>query len=305
MSNILIIKHGSLGDIVQISGVLKDIRSQFIQDHVTILTTSLYSSIFKKCPYIDEVIIDERKPRWNLVYLLNLKKKIKRQKFSRVIDLQNSSRTEFYRKYLFSIKDWSSTKTILNQNEKKKDFDKNGVLERFKIQLERSQIATSNFFNPDFSWAVDTNFDPLILKPYIFISPFSSNKLKHKRWPYYSQLINLLKKEYPNYEIVIAPGPSEIDNAKQLNAKVILDGMRATNFSQLAKVIKESAYVISNDTGPAHMAAHLGCKGLVLFGSHTTPKKVSIQTNRFFAYQVKDLNNLPAELVLKEIKKSF
>ena len=26
MSNILIIKHGSLGDIVQISGVLKDIR---------------------------------------------------------------------------------------------------------------------------------------------------------------------------------------------------------------------------------------------------------------------------------------
>ena len=145
----------------------------------------------------------------------------------------------------------------------------------------------------------------MILKPYIFISPFSSSKLKHKRWPYYSQLINLLKKEYPNYEIVIAPGPSEIDNAKQLNAKVILDGMRATNFSQLAKVIKESAYVISNDTGPAHMAAHLGCKGLVLFGSHTTAKKVSIQTNQFFAYQVKNLNHLSAELVLKEIKKSF
>ena len=120
MSNILIIKHGSLGDIVQISGVLKDIRSQFVKDHVTILTTPLYSTLFKKCPYIDEVIIDERKSRWNLVYLSNLKKKIKKQKFSRVIDLQNSSRTEFYRKYLFSIKDWSSTKTILNQNEKKK-----------------------------------------------------------------------------------------------------------------------------------------------------------------------------------------
>ena len=31
MSNILIIKRGSLGDIVQISGVLRDIRENFLQ----------------------------------------------------------------------------------------------------------------------------------------------------------------------------------------------------------------------------------------------------------------------------------
>ena len=30
MSNILIIKHGSLGDIVQISGILKDIRENHL-----------------------------------------------------------------------------------------------------------------------------------------------------------------------------------------------------------------------------------------------------------------------------------
>ena len=35
MSNILIIKHGSLGDIVQISGVLNDIREKHINDKIT------------------------------------------------------------------------------------------------------------------------------------------------------------------------------------------------------------------------------------------------------------------------------
>ena len=46
---------------------------------------------------------------------------------------------------------------------------------------------------------------------------------------------------------------------------------------KLAALIKKSHFVIANDTGPAHMAAHLGVKGIVLFGPHTTPKKVSIE----------------------------
>jgi len=42
MSNILIIKHGSLGDIVQISGVLKDIRENHPDNKILILTTLPY-----------------------------------------------------------------------------------------------------------------------------------------------------------------------------------------------------------------------------------------------------------------------
>ena len=55
MSNILIIKHGSLGDIAQISGAIQDIKENHSSDKVIILTTSLYEELFHKCPYIDEV----------------------------------------------------------------------------------------------------------------------------------------------------------------------------------------------------------------------------------------------------------
>ena len=103
MSNILIIKHGSLGDIVQISGVLKDIREKHRGDKIFILTTSPYEKLLTKCPFVDEVLIDKRLPRWNIFYLLGLRKKINNFKFFIAYDLQNSSRTLFYEKYLFNI----------------------------------------------------------------------------------------------------------------------------------------------------------------------------------------------------------
>ena len=302
MSNILIIKHGSLGDIVQISGVLQDIRNDCKNDKIYILTTKPYQTLFEKCPHIDEVLVDTRRPRWNFFYLYNLISTIRKYSFSRVIDLQNSLRTEFYRKYLFGIFNWSSSYTILKSDETKEQFDEDGVLERFEVQLQRSSIKTTHTLTPDFSWAVDKNFSFNINKPYVFISPFSSNKLLNKRWPYYRNLVDLIKKEYPELEIVVAPGPGELDQAKELGASVILSDGKPTNFSQLAKVIQGAKLVIANDTGPAHMAAHLGCEGVVLFGSHTSPQKVSIETKKFKAIVSKNLNDLSAKTVFEKIR---
>ena len=77
MSNILIIKHGSLGDIVQISGALRDLKEAHSNDKIFILTTSPYAELLSICPFVNKVLIDRRLPRWNLFYLFKLKKMIK------------------------------------------------------------------------------------------------------------------------------------------------------------------------------------------------------------------------------------
>ena len=122
MSNILIIKHGSLGDIVQISGVLKDIRETYNDKKIFLLTTLPYVEVLSRCPYLDGVLLDRRLPRWNIYYLLKLKKMLDKYNFSHVYDLQNSSRTSFYRKYLLRFPNWSSTETTLKKDQKKKGF---------------------------------------------------------------------------------------------------------------------------------------------------------------------------------------
>ena len=70
----------------------------------------------------------------------------------------------------------------------------------------------------------------------------------------------------------------------------------------LISLISKAKFIIANDTGPAHIASHLNKKGIVLFGSHTTAKKVSIENSNFKAISVENLANLNVETVLKELK---
>jgi len=305
MSNILIIKHGSLGDIVQISGVLRDIRESHLDKKIFILTTIPYVELLSACPYLDGVLVDKRLPRWNFLYLMKLKKMLKKFNFSHVYDLQNSSRTSFYRKLLLKIPNWSSTETILKNGESKKDFDKESVLNRFKIQLDNSKIKTKYSLKPDFSWAsinVDNIVNKYFGKKFVIIFPFCSPQLSHKKWPYYNDLIKIIKSKHKNFEIASAPGPNEINEAKTINSVLITNNNKVLNIMELAGLIYKSSYVISNDTGPAHMAAHLGKSGVVFFGYHTTAQKVSIETDNFKPISVKDLNKLDAEQVYLKIK---
>ena len=306
MSNILIIKHGSLGDLIQANGAMKDIKQSFPNDKVLLLTTPPYANFMSYCPYINGVLIDKRLSRWNIFYLLKLKKTLERFSFTKVFDLQNSSRTKFYRKIFFKNIDWSSTETSLEQGQKKSDFDEEPVLKRMKIQLEKSGISTNFTGNPDLNWAiknVKSLMNQYIDGNYIAIFPFCSSKHKNKLWPYFSKLIKELKNVYgKKYNLVIAPGPNEIDMAKKLNANVILNKESPLNLMELVGFIKGASYVISNDTGPAHICAHLNKKGLVLFGSHTSAKKVSLQGENFKSIEVKQLKDLEVSTVVEKIK---
>ena len=308
MSNILIIKLGSLGDISQISGVLKDIKETYNDKKIFILTTLPYVELLSKCPYINGVLIDKRLPRWNILYLIKLKKLLSKFDFSYVYDLQNSPRTSFYRRFLLNIANWSSTETILKKGEKKEDFDNESVLERFKIQLEHSNVKTNNTLKPDFSWAAD-NVDKIVNKyfgnKFVLLFPFCSPNLQHKKWPYFNDLIKIIKTKHPNIEIAIAPGPNEMEDAKKIKAISITNQDKILNIMELARLVKKASYVIANDTGPAHMAAHLGKKGTVLFGHHTSAKKVSIETDKFKAITAEKLTDLTAEKVYLEIKEKL
>ena len=81
MSNILIIKHGSLGDIAQASGVIQDISENHKDDDVFILTTKPYLDLFRKNPYIKEPILDKRLSRFNPFYLYSLMRDLKKYNF--------------------------------------------------------------------------------------------------------------------------------------------------------------------------------------------------------------------------------
>ena len=159
--------------------------------------------------------------------------------------------------------------------------------------------------NLDLSWAVQ-DITRLVKQyangEYILLLPFCSKKHPQKKWPYFKELTSSLKLVLKNkYPILVAPGPDEIDEANSLNAKVVLENNKTVDIKTLISLIYNAKYIIANDTGPAHIASHLDKQGIVLFGSHTTAKKVSIENFNFKAISTKELKNLTVETVLEKI----
>jgi len=312
MSNILIIKHGSLGDIAQASGAIQDISENHKSDKIHFLTTKPYIDLFNKNPFVHNVILDKRLSKINLVYLYFLMRELKKHNFVRVFDLQNSSRTNFYKNILFpkaTNETWSSSMTTLPKNETKENFDKKSVLERFDYQLKISGLSTLNTLKPNFNWAssdISEIKKQYNLKKYILLFPFCSPHLTIKKWPFYNDLTKLFFNKFgEEFKVITAPGSQEINEAKKINAISILDNGKALDISQLTSLIKDSVFVIANDTGPAHIAAHVGAKGLSLFGKHTTAYKVNIETENFKSIEVSDLKNLSADKVFERSLQSI
>ena len=84
-----------------------------------------------------------------------------------------------------------------------------------------------------------------------------------------------------------------------------MDKNDPVDISFLISLINSAKYIVSNDTGPAHICSHLNKKGIALFGSHTTAKKVNIGNTNFKTLTVNNLAELKVEDVLSYIKKNL
>ena len=126
-----------------------------------------------------------------------------------------------------------------------------------------------------------------------------------KKWPYFNDLITRIRREYKNnYSILVAPGPNEIEESKQLKANVVLDEGSPINIKKLISLISQAKFVIANDTGPAHIASHLKKKDWFSWQSHVS-KKVSIGNSNFKVISVENLQDLKVNMVMKEIKNNL
>jgi ADP-heptose:LPS heptosyltransferase len=289
MTRILLIKLGAFGDVIQADGAIRDIRAQHPTAQITVLTTPAFSKIFARCPHVNAVLTDPRLPRWRLDILWTLKKKLTAEQFDLVYDLQNNGRTRFYRRWLLPHVNWCQFR-----GDKKLP-----ALTRLEQQLHQAGLSTPHTRLPDLSWMADDVREGLatagVSGPYIVLIPGCSARHPNKRWPHFATFARLLMAQ--GHTIVTAPGPDELAEADSFPG-IVLKGPRGFyNWFELAGVLKGARFVVGNDTGPSHLAAHLGVAGLALFGPQTSAAHTSIERADFRALEVPDLAALTPETV--------
>lgn len=99
---------------------------------------------------------------------------------------------------------------------------------------------------------------------FVLICPFANGKVEFldRSWPHFPDFVRRL--HAAGRRIVIVPGPAEVEGARQLYPDATpLDGVALGVYNAL---LQAAAIVVSNDTGPAHMAAGVGARLVSVLG---------------------------------------
>lgn len=273
-NNILIIKHGALGDLIQITNALKSIRHKYPESKITLLTDIKFKFFSDRIIFIDEIIYENRPSFLRIDEWLIIILKIARRNFNIVFDLQNSDRTSVYYFFirLFNSKViWSGNRKGGKYKYHPKNFESVPIKDRIKNQLALMNIEI--YDNPDISWMLNKNIINLPNNDFVILLPGSSLEHKHKRWPAekFAELANHLKERNID-SIILGQSHSEGEELKKIKllAPKIID-FSNQDLDCLATTASKAIGAIGNDTGPTFIAAAAGCPITWLLSSHTDP----------------------------------
>jgi len=152
---------------------------------------------------------------------------------------------------------------------------------------------------------VDQKSIDLELLKYIVINPNASDLRLERRWGRnkYLALMQQLSQEFPEYKLVIIGGKNEADYADQVlngwKTPQLINVAGKTNLDQLIAIVQHAQLMITNDSGPMHIA--FACKTPVIclfgpcspiqYGHHGNA--VSIYKNAYCSPCVHDFVNPP------------
>ena len=308
--NLLIIKHGALGDFILSFGPFKAIRNYHTNDHIVLLTNSIFKEFAEESNYFDEIIVDDRPAIWNIKKIFKLANLLRKKNFFRIYDLQTSQRSSFYYNF-FRLKnyvEWSGTAFGCSHPDRNSDRNKIHTIERHKIQL--AEIGIKNIKLSDLSWVKSTNnFE--INKPYVLFSPGASSHRPKKRWPE-KNYVEIAKKFIRKRITPIILGnfqDLEIANFISMNTNGCINLVNKTTIQDLCSLAREAELSIGNDSGPMHVFSMSGCHSLVLFSNDSNPNRCaqrSINKKKLVKIiQKKDLRKLIVDEVLDCLRNDF
>ena len=299
INKILVIKHGSLGDIVFALEAMFSIRNHFKKSNIFLLTENKFQKFLIKSDYFDGIILDNRGGLINSLKVLNI---LIRKNFDLVIDLQNSKRSNLYNFFLKYL-----SNSIINSNRSNANF-------RYIIKpkgIESPKEGLNNQINligvklivDDYKW-LNINTEINDFKNLVLIIPSTSISGKHKQWPQKNFIQLCIRLENSGMKICIVGSKDDKEITKKIadNCKNALDLTEKSPPAVIFSIAKNCKLVLTNDTGPGHIAALSRNKVLWLAVNNLTSKINIENTNSNIKILSDKIEDISVEKVFNKIK---
>ncbi|HUL53853.1 MAG TPA: glycosyltransferase family 9 protein [Opitutaceae bacterium] len=302
MTNLLIIKPSSLGDIVHGLQVAASLKAQRPELRIAWIVRDIFEALVRTCEVVDQTYVFQRSE--GVRGFFKLMREVRQTSFDYVFDMQGLLRTGLMtwqaragRKVGRSDAREGATffyqqKVPLPAGAPCHAID---ILLQFCPVLGAEPVLRGELH---FREAADLNLGFVDgrrgQKPILI---FPDSRRVEKRWNGFRQLTDLLLRDGTGRKVIWAGNNlfSYRDNAPEGQ---FLNLTGNTSLVSLAALIRRAEWVICNDSGPLHLAAALGVKTLGLFGPTDPrlfgPYPLNSPTNHVVQAPVGDLRLLSA-----------
>ncbi len=283
IKKILVVKLDHIGDMVLSTPVYHNLKLQFPSAELHVLANSIAGELLSYNPYVDRIINYDSKFHTPLKYkgLINdikLLIKLKKERYDLIVDLRGN--------FL------SLALALLKGSRYRADFGTNSI-------MTRKKLGSVHKLNRGLDILRSAGIATPVNMPEIYISDKEEAYIKElfgkynltknlkvvfsagaawppRRWPV-ENFIKLGKSLCNDYQakILLIGSRDELKLNKIITRS--LDGCAinlagSLNLLQLAALLKHVNLMVSNDSGPAHIAAAMGLPLVVLFGPENPNK---------------------------------
>lgn len=270
---ILIVRKGTLGDVVCAVPAINELKQQFRDSVIDLLTFTnnhpeIGAQALLPAGYFNEVFDlgnAHKKELW---------KRIKENRYDAVIELPQNLDTLYTQlRNLFFFRlagissgaGWAVTQTLFLKNYQKQFIQADREQQRLQRILTSYGLKTS--VNTDLRGTL--NVEPVkqagVRSPYIVIAPGA--KYQSKRWPAdrYKQLAFSLIAQ--GYTVVLLGNESDRKDTETWISEQVINLCGKTTVAQSAGILQHAAVTICNDSGPMHLSYHLGTRVIAIFSA--------------------------------------
>lgn len=271
---ILVIKLRAIGDVILATPVVENLRQAFPQARIDFLTEKMCAPIVAGHPALHEVLILDRRQAGASRQLIQ---QVRQRRYDLVLDLFGNPRSAVLTwlsgapqrvGFRFRLRRHAYNLTVEPRGNRLHEVEFNlDALRALSIPIVTRRLfvpvdAGSESFATQF-WRENG----LENRRVIGLNP--SGGWYTKRWPlnFFAQLGDRLQREL-NAVVLLLWGPGEYEDvtfiAQTMQAPALL--APATHLKQLAALMSRLTLLVSNDSGPMHLAAAMGTRVAGIYG---------------------------------------
>lgn len=245
--NILIVSTTGLGDTIWALPAIENVRQKLPDTKISFLTTSMGKTLFSQEKNIDQIFIYEN--------FVTTWKKLKRHSFDTIFIFHASQRA------IFPLVAFLKPKILVSTKGKNKNLDFlfshlapnrkcHEVVRRLDL-LRELQIPIQ-WHPPKLSLLSN-----VVTQHSVLLHPGAKDR--YKCWPleYWSQLAHDLIEKFSLNVVISGTKEEQKDLEKIYQSEPRVQLFIGQSISKLIKLIQEQKLIITNDTGPLHLAAAL------------------------------------------------